>query len=140
MKKDDCIFCKIANGEIPSTTIFEDEYHRVFFDIAPASKGHCLIVPKDHYDNIYDLDEQAAGRLFGLAAKVAVSLRDELNCEGMNIVQNNGEMAGQTVFHFHMHLIPRYAGDTVNVGWKPGEADMDELKELAGKVKASIEK
>ena len=140
MKKEDCIFCKIANGEIPSTTIFEDEYHRVFFDIAPASKGHCLIVPKDHYDNIFDLEEQAAGRLFGLAHKVAVSLRNELNCEGMNIVQNNGEIAGQTVFHFHMHLIPRYAGDTVNVGWKQGEAYMEEIKDLSDKVKASIEK
>lgn len=134
MKKDDCIFCKIANGEIPSTTIYEDDYHRVFFDIAPASKGHCLIVPKDHYDNIFDLDEQAAGRLFGLAAKVAAGLKSEVGCEGMNIVQNNGEIAGQTVFHFHMHLIPRYVGDTVNVGWKPGEADMDELKVLAQKV------
>lgn len=138
MKKDDCIFCKIANGEIPSTTIYEDDYHRVFFDIAPASKGHCLIVPKDHYDNIFDLSEEAAGRLFGLATKVASSLKKEVNCEGMNIVQNNGEIAGQTVFHFHMHLIPRYVGDTVNVGWKPGEADMEELKELAERTGASI--
>ena len=138
MKKDDCIFCKIANGEIPSTTIYEDDHHRVFFDIAPASKGHCLIVPKEHYDNIFDLDEEAAGRLFKLAAKTATALKDATGCEGMNIVQNNGEIAGQTVFHFHMHLIPRYTGDTVNVGWKPGEADMEELKALAGKVGENV--
>ena len=138
MKKEDCIFCKIANGEIPSTTIYEDEFHRVFFDINPASKGHCLIVPKDHYDNVFDMDDEAAARLFPLASKVARSLKEQLNLEGMNIVQNNGTIAGQTVFHFHMHLIPRYAGDTVNVGWKPGEADMDELSDLAGKIKAGI--
>ena len=138
MKKDDCLFCKIAAGEIPSTTIYEDEYHRVFFDINPASKGHCLIVPKDHYDDIFDMNEEAAERLFPLACKVADSLKKELDLEGMNIVQNNGTIAGQTVFHFHMHLIPRYTGDTVNVGWKPGEADMDELSELAKKVGSGI--
>ena len=134
MKKDDCIFCKIANGEIPSTTIYEDDDFRVFFDIAPASKGHCLIVPKEHFDNVFEMNEETAGKLFVLATKVARSLKKELNLEGLNIVQNNGTIAGQTVFHFHMHMIPRYTGDTVNVGWKPGEADMEELSKLAEKV------
>ncbi len=138
MKKDDCIFCKIANGEIPSTTIYENEEFRVFFDINPASKGHCLIVPKEHYSNIFDIDKETAGRLFSLATVVAGSLKKELNCEGMNIVQNNGEIAGQTVFHFHLHLIPRYTGDTVNVGWQPGQADMEELAELAGSVRRNM--
>ena len=139
MKKDDCIFCKIANGEIPSTTIYENEEFRVFFDINPASKGHCLIVPKEHYSNIFEIDAEVAGRLFSLATAVAGSLKQELNCEGLNIVQNNGEIAGQTVFHFHLHLIPRYTGDTVNVGWVPGEADMEELAELAKKVGGNIQ-
>ena len=138
MKKDDCIFCKIANGEIPSTTIYEDDDFRVFFDIAPASKGHCLIVPKEHFDNVFEMDDETAGKLFVLATKVARSLKKELNLEGLNIVQNNGTIAGQTVFHFHMHMIPRYTGDTVNVGWKPGEADMDELSKLAKKVGDNI--
>lgn len=138
MKKDDCIFCKIANGEIPSTTIYEDDDFRVFFDIAPASKGHCLIVPKEHFDDVFALDEETAGKLFALATRVANSLKQELDLEGLNIVQNNGTIAGQTVFHFHMHLIPRYKGDTVNVGWKPGEADMDELSKLAEKVGKNI--
>lgn len=138
MKKDDCIFCKIANGEIPSTTIYENEEFRVFFDINPASKGHCLIVPKEHYSNIFDIDKDIAGRLFSLATVVARSLKKELNCEGMNIVQNNGEIAGQTVFHFHLHLIPRYTGDTVNVDWQPGQADMEELAELAGAVRKNM--
>ncbi len=138
MKKEDCIFCKIANGEIPSTTIFENEEFKVFFDINPASKGHCLIVPKEHYDNIFDIDKDVAGRLFSLAASVARSLKKQLNCEGMNLVQNNGEIAGQTVFHFHLHLIPRYAGDTVNVKWAPGQADVEELAELAKAVAADL--
>ena len=138
MKKDDCIFCKIANGEIPSTTIYADEDFRVFFDIAPASSGHCLIVPKEHFDDVFEMKEETAGKLFVLAAKVAKSLKKELDLEGLNIVQNNGTIAGQTVFHFHMHMIPRYKGDTVNVGWKPGEADMDELSKLAQKVGSSI--
>lgn len=138
MKKDDCIFCKIANGEIPSTTIYEDDDFRVFFDIAPASKGHCLIVPKEHFDNVFEMNEETAGKLFVCATKVARSLKKELNLEGLNIVQNNGTIAGQTVFHFHMHMIPRYTGDTVNVGWKPGEADMDELSKLAKKVGDNI--
>lgn len=138
MKKDDCIFCKIANGEIPSTTIYEDDDFRVFFDIAPASKGHCLIVPKEHFDNVFEMNEETAGKLFVLATKVARSLKKELNLEGLNIVQNNGTIAGQTVFHFHMHMIPRYTGDTVNVGWKPGEADMEELSKLAEKVGDNI--
>lgn len=138
MKKDDCIFCKIANGEIPSTTIYENEEFRVFFDIAPASKGHCLIVPKEHFNDIFDMDEEIGGRLFSLAVKVAGSLKKELNCEGMNIVQNNGTIAGQTVFHFHLHLIPRYTGDAVNVGWEPGEADTEQLKVLAEAVRKNI--
>lgn len=138
MKKDDCIFCKIAGGEIPSTTIYENEEFRVFFDINPASRGHCLIVPKEHYSNIFEIDPEVAGRLFSLACVVARKLKEVLDCEGMNIVQNNGEIAGQTVFHFHLHLVPRYTGDTVNVKWVPGEADMEELAELAQKIGADI--
>ena len=138
MKKEDCIFCKIAAGEIPSTTIYENDEFRVFFDINPASKGHCLIVPKQHYNDIFDMDEETAGKLFALATKVARSLKAELNCEGMNIVQNNGTIAGQTVFHFHLHLIPRYTGDTVKVEWKPGEADIEELQVLAQAVGKNI--
>ena len=138
MVKEDCIFCKIANGEIPSTTIYENDEFRVFFDISPASKGHCLIVPKNHYSDIFEIDPEVAGRLFSLAANVAKSLKKELNCEGMNIVQNNGTIAGQTVFHFHLHLIPRYSGDTVKIGWEPGEADVEELQELAKAVGKNI--
>lgn len=138
MKKEDCIFCKLANGEIPSTTIYENEEFRVFFDINPGSKGHCLIIPKEHYSDIFEIDGEVAGRLFSLAVKIAAGLKKELNCEGLNIVQNNGEIAGQTVFHFHLHLIPRYTGDSVNVKWNPGEADMEELKQLANAIAKNL--
>ena len=138
MKKDDCIFCKIASGEIPSTTVYENDDFRVIFDIAPASKGHTLIIPKQHYDDIFDMDAEVGGKLFSLATVIARSLKKELNCEGMNIVQNNGLIAGQTVFHFHLHLIPRYAKDTVNIKWQPGEANQEELKELAKAISRSL--
>lgn len=138
MRKEDCLFCNIAAGEIPSTTLYEDDDFRVFFDINPASKGHCLIIPKQHADNIFDLDGTTAASLFTLATKVARALNTQLNCEGLNLVQNNGTIAGQTVFHFHLHLIPRYAGDTVNVQWQPQEADPEELKALAEAVGSHI--
>lgn len=127
---DDCIFCKIANGEIPSATIYEDDTFRVFLDLGPATKGHALIVPKQHYANIYELPDETAARAFVLAKKLVSFLKDALPCDGYNIVQNNGEAAGQTVSHFHIHLIPRRSGDQAGVTWKPGkltDADRDEI-------------
>jgi len=110
----DCIFCKIIAGEIPSYTIYEDEDFKVFLDISPASKGHALIVPKVHYANIYDIDEEVAAKAMKLAKKLATRMTDVLGCEGFNILQNNNETAGQTVFHFHIHLIPRYESAKMN--------------------------
>ena len=120
MKDCNCIFCKIANGEIPSATLYEDPDFRVILDLNPASKGHALVLPKEHYANVFELPEDLAGKAFVVAKKVASRLSEGLGAIGFNIVQNNGEPAGQTVFHFHIHLIPRYEGDTVHVGWKPG--------------------
>lgn len=134
MKKEDCIFCKLAQGEIPSTTLYEDDDFRVFFDVNPATLGHCLIVPKEHYDDIFSMDEEVAGKLFVLAAKVAKELKKELKCDGLNLLQNNGVVAGQTVFHFHVHIIPRYEGDQVVIHSEPGTPDMEALAALADKV------
>ncbi|MCM1084205.1 MAG: HIT family protein [Clostridium sp.] len=138
MKKDDCIFCKIAAGEIPSTTVYETNKFKVFFDIAPASKGHALIIPKEHFDNIFSLDSETAGKLFSLATVVAGALKEETGCDGMNLLQNNGEVAGQTVHHFHMHLIPRYEGDDIKLVPASHEADKDYLADLAERVKKHI--
>ena len=136
MKKQDRIFCRIISGEIPSTTIYENSKFKVIMDIAPANKGHVLILPKEHYDNIYDIDTATAGELFELAVMTARALKSVLDCDGMNILQNNGTVAGQTVFHFHMHIIPRYEGDTVNIGWKElsyEDGEMEQLREAIRK-------
>ena len=132
MKKDDCIFCKIANGEIPAATLYEDEMFRVILDLNPASKGHALILPKDHAANLFELPEEVAEKALPLAKKIGGKLVKGLGADGFNVVQNNGECAGQTVFHFHMHLIPRYEGDTVSVGWKPGSLSDDDREEILG--------
>lgn len=108
MRDANCIFCKIIGGEIPSNTIYEDDEFKVILDASPASKGHALILPKEHYADIYEIDGKTAGHAMQLAKKLAKHMTDVLKCDGFNIVQNNHEIAGQTVFHFHMHLIPRY--------------------------------
>ena len=124
----DCIFCKIAAGEIPSATIYEDEDFRVILDLGPATKGHALILPKAHYADLTELPDALAGKALCLAKKIVTGMWKALPCDGYIVVHNNGEPAGQTVFHFHMHLIPRYAGDNAGVSWTPGELT-DEVKE-----------
>lgn len=131
----DCIFCKIANGEIPSATLYEDEEFRVILDLGPASKGHALILPKTHAANIYELSDETAGKAMILAKHMASKMTDALGCEGFNIVQNNGEIAGQTVFHFHMHLIPRYKGDKVGLTWTSGKLTDEVKDEILAKIK-----
>ena len=137
MVKDDCIFCKIAAGEIPSKTIYEDEKYRVILDLGPATRGHALILPKNHYANLFELPEEDAKEVICLAKKMATIMKDKLGCDGFNLVQNNGEAAGQTVFHLHVHLIPRYKGDTVNISWKPGTPEQN-AAELAAQIKAAV--
>lgn len=134
MKKKDCIFCKIANGEIPSSTIYEDENFRVFLDLGPATRGHALLIPKDHYANLLELDEEVAAKAIVVAKKVAAKMKDALGCDGINLVQNNGEAAGQTVFHFHLHLIPRYNGDGAGISWTPGTVSAEEREELVAQI------
>ena len=132
---ENCIFCKIANGEIPAATLYEDENFRVILDLGPASKGHALILPKSHAANIYELSDEMAAKAMILAKKMATAMTAALKCDGFNIVQNNGECAGQTVFHFHMHLIPRYEGDQVGLGWKMGELTEADKEEILNKIK-----
>ena len=134
MKKDDCIFCKIANGEIPTNSIYEDEKFRVILDMGPATKGHALILPKEHYANLYELPEDWAAEAMVLAKRMAGSMTEKLGCDGFNIVQNNNEVAGQTVFHFHMHLIPRYENDNQRISWNPTEMTQDELEAVKKQI------
>lgn len=138
MSNQDCIFCKISNGEIPSSTVYENSDFKVILDVAPAARGHCLILPKEHFKNIFDMDADTAAKMFSLATEVARALRQELKCDGLNIVQNNGAAAGQTVDHAHLHLIPRFEGDDVAIGWNPKESDGKELMELAKALRKRI--
>ena len=135
MKEKDCIFCRIAAGEIPSATLYEDDEFRVILDLGPASKGHALILPKEHYRNLHDIDEETAAKAMKLARKMVKKMTDVLGCDGYNVVQNNEPCAGQTVFHFHMHLIPRYEGDNVGLSWTTGELTEEVKNEILQKIK-----
>lgn len=134
MKKEDCIFCKIAAGEIPSGTLYEDEQFRVILDLGPATKGHALILPKEHAANLYELPDETAAEAMKLAKKMALLLKSKLHCDGLNLVQNNGEVAGQTVSHFHLHLIPRYKGDGQKINWVPSEPSQEELEAVRKEI------
>lgn len=130
MKKEDCIFCKLANGEISTRTLYEDEAFRVIMDASPATKGHALILPKEHADNLYELPDETAGKVMVLAKKMANRMKEKLSCDGFNLVQNNGEIAGQTIFHFHLHLIPRYNDDKQDILWEPRSFSDEEMDEI----------
>lgn len=123
MKKENCIFCKISDHVIESTTLYEDEDLLVIPDINPASRGHCLIILKEHFANITDIPDELLAKAHILAKKLAVKLLDHFGCAGVNILQNNFEAAGQTVFHYHIHVIPRYEQDFVGLNWKPQSLD-----------------
>lgn len=138
MVKQDCIFCKIAAGEIPSKTVYEDEKFRAILDISPASRGHVILLPKCHAANLYELSDEDASEIFIAAKKVAKAMKTALSCEGMNILQNNGELAGQTVFHLHMHLIPRYAQDHVIFSWEHGTPAETELEDTAQAIAKEV--
>lgn len=131
---DNCIFCKIAKGEIPSTTLYEDEDFKVILDLSPAADGHALIIPKAHYANLYELDDTLASKVLVLAKEMAIKMTNALGCDGFNIVQNNGEVAGQTVFHFHMHLIPRYGNDAVGEMWEKQEISDTYMEDMKKKI------
>lgn len=138
MKDNNCIFCKIAAGEIPSKTIYEDDRFRVIMDLGAASEGHALILPKDHYANLMELDEETASSVLPLAGKISRAMMKSLDCDGLNLVQNNGEEAGQTVMHFHLHMIPRYKGGNEVIEWKPGSTSAEELEETAAKIREAL--
>lgn len=135
---DNCIFCKIIKGHMPSYKVYEDDYFKVILDKFPSTLGHILILPKQHAENIYELSDEYASRLLVVAKKISISLKESLNIEGLNLLQNNGELAGQTVFHFHLHLIPRYKYDGIRVGWECITPNDNELEETIQKIKTVL--
>lgn len=134
MKDENCIFCKLAGGEIPTATLYEDDDFRVILDANPAAKGHALIIPKEHYANLYELDDELAGKVLVLAKKMITKLTEILGCDGYNIVQNNGEAAGQTVFHFHLHMIPRFKDDGIGLTWRMGKLTEEDKNDILSKM------
>ncbi|MCI1959389.1 MAG: HIT family protein [Clostridia bacterium] len=135
---DDCIFCKIIKGEIPSATVYEDDEFKAILDRFPANQGHVLIMPKKHIQNVFEIDPETAGRLYTLTTKIAKVMKETIGFENMNIVQNNGPVAGQTVQHFHVHLIPRYENDTVSVTWKQLELTDEQIEDMRKKLSKAI--
>ena len=134
----DCIFCKIIEGESPSSTVYEDEYCKAILDVNPAAKGHVIVLTKEHAENVFSISDEALSKAICVAKKVAAALKKTYDCDGVNILQNNGEAAGQSVFHLHIHVIPRFEGDSINMLWKPGEMPSD-LAETAEAIKSNIE-
>ncbi len=134
----DCIFCKIANGEIPSHTVYEDEQFRVIMDVNPVSPGHMLILPKEHYQDLYELPEDTAAAAMQLAKRMAEAVKASLQPDGLNVMQNNGKVAGQTVMHYHLHVIPRYEGVGELAPWEGQSAAQEELRETAAKIQSQL--
>lgn len=136
MKDKDCIFCLLANGDIPTAKVYEDDDLTVILDAGPAAQGHALVLPKDHYMNITEVPETLAGKLTAAAARVGAAQMKALGADGFNVVINTNEAAGQTVFHCHVHVIPRFNGDGTLVAWVPGEAKDSET--VAAKIAAAM--
>ncbi len=138
MKDDQCIFCKLANGDIPTNIMYEDDWFTVIMDASPVTKGHALILPKTHAANLEELPDEYASKVLVLAKKLAARLRQVLKCDGLNVMQNNGPVAGQSVFHFHLHLIPRYQGDghAEKLCWTPAGLSPEEITQVCDQLKA----
>lgn len=132
-----CVFCKIVSGEIPSYKIYEDDNFLAFLDISQATIGHTLVIPKKHFTNIFELDNSTANKIYECVVNVSNKLKNALDFEGFNIINNNGELAGQTVFHYHIHLIPRYKNDNLNISFSRNDFSKEQLINLAEKINNS---
>lgn len=135
---DNCIFCLLANGVIPTATVCEDEDFRAIFDASPASPGHTLIIPKQHAADLFELPADKAVKAMALAQKLAFAMKEELGCDGLNLIQNNGAAAGQTVMHFHLHVIPRFEGVGCLPVWTPVEVGAEQKEEMLAKLSARM--
>lgn len=138
MKDNNCIFCKLAAGDIPSNTLYEDGDFRVIMDISPAVKGHAIVLPKQHMDDLLTIDADTASKALPVVSKTANAIKDALGCDGINILQNNGEAAGQSVFHLHFHVLARFQDDNFVIPWKPLSYKEGEAEALAEKIRAAM--
>lgn len=132
---ENCVFCKILNGEIPSAKLYEDEDFAIILDVGPATFGHALLLPKQHCANVFEMPQELLAKAACLAKEWGEKLVKALNADGLNLVQNNGLAAGQTVFHYHLHMIPRYENDGVGELWTPGSLTDEQRQEILEKIK-----
>ena len=134
----DCIFCEIVAGNIPAAKVYEDEHVLAFMDIAPANPGHTLVIPKHHYRNIFDIPTEVGSQIMQAAIPIANAIRTALNPDGFNLFQANEAAGSQTVFHFHLHLIPRWESDTIGSPWRPREGNPEEIGNIAAKIREAL--
>ena len=139
MIKDDCIFCKLANGIFPTNSIYEDDDFNVILDVNPGNRGHALIIPKQHFDDLFQVDDEVAAKIMPLAKKIAAAVKKVTGCDGVNVLQNNGLAAGQTVFHIHVHIIPRFNDDELGLEWNHKSFTDEELAATAEQIRNAID-
>lgn len=136
----DCIFCKIIDGDIPSAKVYEDNNVYAFLDLGQVTKGHTLVIPKDHQKNIYELHPETAREIFAVVPKIARAIKEQFQPIGMNLLNNNEKPAKQSVFHFHIHLIPRYESrDGFGMKWNTHETSQEEMKKIADTIEQAID-
>jgi histidine triad (HIT) family protein len=138
MHKDDCVFCKIVAKQIPATLVHEDEHTLAFMDIGQVNPGHVLVAVKAHAENIFALDDTQAAAVFTAAARVARAIRDAFAPAGLSVYQANGKAAGQSVFHLHVHLVPRHEGDAMELTWPVKNPPREKLAQYAEKIRAKL--
>ncbi len=136
MADPDCIFCKIVAGEIPSTKVHEDERTVAFMDVNPGARGHLLVIPREHAADLHAISDEDLAAVARTARDMAAKAVDRLGAEGVNIIQNNGRAAWQTVFHYHVHVVPRWQGDPIELPWTPAPGDADEIAATAKELNA----
>ena len=136
----DCLFCKLANGIFDTNIVYEDENFTAIMDISPAAMGHVIVISKEHAKNIFELPAELVGEGHKVAQKIAKAIKEVTGCDGVNILQNNEKAAGQTVFHYHIHVIPRFENDDVKIKWTLNDVSQDELKEMAKKLSVKCDK
>jgi histidine triad (HIT) family protein len=134
----DCVFCRIVAGQIPSTRVYEDEHTLAFMDIGHVNPGHTLVAVKKHAANVFELEETQAEAVARAIVKISRALKKAFEPEGLSVYQANGKAAGQTVFHYHVHLLPRHAGDGMEFTWPVKNPPRERLEEYAGKIRAAL--
>jgi histidine triad (HIT) family protein len=132
---DDCIFCAIVAGDAPATIVDDDEHTVAFMDIHPWTRGHALVIPRNHHKNLYEISDDDLGHTMRAAKRLAVKVRDKLGADGVNILNSAERAAWQTVFHFHVHVIPRYEDDPLQLPVRPQEGDKDEIAKTAEQIR-----